>query len=103
MTTDIVTLHKLLKHKIKEYKTEFGREPNSPSIAKLLSNILYQRRFMPYYTFNLLCGFDDKGEGVIYGYDAIGSFDTINSGIQGSGKSLGCPILDNVFKDHNHI
>ena len=103
MVTDIETLHKTLLYQVKKYKTQFGREPTAQSMAKLLSNTLYSRRFMPYYSFNLLCGIDEEGKGVVYGYDAIGSFDKLTYGVQGSGNSLGAPILDNQFKGHNFI
>ena len=56
---------------------------------------------MPYYAFNLLCGLDETGKGVIYGYDAVGSYDTLTYGAQGSGVQLGIPILDNQFIGHN--
>ena len=69
----------------------------------MLSNTLYGRRFFPYYTFNLLCGVNDQGEGAIYGYDAVGSYDRVNSGAEGSGSQMIIPILDNQFKDHNNL
>tara|TARA_B110000503_G_C7063481_1_gene377711 strand:- start:455 stop:625 length:171 start_codon:yes stop_codon:yes gene_type:complete len=50
-----------------------------------ISNTLYGKRFFPYYTFNLLAGLDENGNGILYGYDAIGSFDKIYYGCQGSG------------------
>ena len=55
---------------------------------------------MPYYAFNLLCGIED-GKGVVYGYDAVGSYDKLTYGVQGSGSQLGAPILDNQFIGHN--
>ena len=41
---------------------------------------------MPYYAFNLLCGLDVNGEGCVYGYDAVGSYDKLTYGVQGSGS-----------------
>lgn len=58
---------------------------------------------MPYYSFSLLCGLTKDGKGVVYGYDAIGSYDKIIIGVQGTGKELGCPVLDNQFKGHNNL
>eukprot|EP00350_Pseudokeronopsis_sp_OXSARD2_P002640 CAMPEP_0170540728 /NCGR_PEP_ID=MMETSP0211-20121228/676_1 /TAXON_ID=311385 /ORGANISM="Pseudokeronopsis sp., Strain OXSARD2" /LENGTH=125 /DNA_ID=CAMNT_0010843241 /DNA_START=393 /DNA_END=767 /DNA_ORIENTATION=- len=72
-------------------------------MAQLLGNTLYMRRFMPYYAFNLLCGLNSAGEGQVYGYDAIGSYDKLTYGVQGSGNELGAPILDNQFWGHNHL
>ena len=95
MVADIEALHKQLIARIKTYKLNFRKEPTIESIAQLLSNTLYGRRFMPYYSFNLLCGLDVEGQGCVYGYDAIGSFDKLTYGVQGSGSQLGAPILDN--------
>lgn len=58
---------------------------------------------MPYYAFNLLCGLDSNGQGIVYGYDAIGSYDKLTYGVQGSGSELGAPILDNQFYGHNYL
>ena len=95
MVADIETLHKHLIGKIKTYEMQFKKTPSVESIAQLLGNTLYGRRFMPYYAFNLLCGIDQKGQGIVYGYDAIGSYDKLTYGVQGSGSELGAPILDN--------
>lgn len=104
MVADIECLVKNLKTRIRIYSMQNKREPTIESLAKLLSNTLYGRRFMPYYSFNLLCGLDSTtGEGVVFGYDAVGSFDKITYGTQGSGNSLAAPILDNQFVGHNHM
>jgi 20S proteasome subunit beta 6 len=103
MVADIETLHKLLIAKVKTYERTFKKTPSIESLAQLLGNTLYGRRFMPYYAFNLLCGLDKNGEGVVFGYDAIGSWDKLTYGVQGSGSELGAPILDNQFVGHNFL
>lgn len=103
MVADVETLHKNLLVRIRQYKMQNKREPNVEGIAQLLSNTLYGRRFMPYYAFNLLCGINKEGKGVVYGYDAVGSYGSESYGAQGSGNSLGMPILDNQFVGHNHL
>ena len=102
MVADVETLHKNLLFDVKIYKMKNnGREPSVESLASKLSNMLYSRRFMPYYAFNLLCGLDKQGAGAVFGYDAVGSYDKLTYGVQGSGNSLGAPILDNQFVGHN--
>lgn len=103
MVADIETLHKLLIAKVKTYERQFKKSPTTESLAQLLGNTLYSRRFMPFYAFNLLCGLDANGAGAVYGYDAIGSFDKLTYGVQGSGSELGAPILDNQFVGHNFL
>jgi len=103
MVADIETLHKLLIAKVKTYQRTFKRQPTVESLAQLLGNTLYSRRFMPFYAFNLLCGIDQNGQGTVYGYDAIGSYDKLSYGVQGSGSELGAPILDNQFVGHNFL
>jgi 20S proteasome subunit beta 6 len=103
MVADIETLHKLLIAKVKTYERQFKKSPSIEALAQLLGNTLYSRRFMPFYAFNLLCGLDSHGAGIVYGYDAIGSFDKLTYGVQGSGSELGAPILDNQFIGHNFL
>ena len=104
MVADVETLHKNLLFDIKQYKmANKGREPSVEALASKLSNFLYGRRFMPYYAFNLLCGLDKDGKGAVFGYDAVGSYDKLTYGVQGSGNSLGAPILDNQFVGHNFL
>ncbi len=59
-----------------------------------MSKTLYGRRFFPYYTFNLVGGLDKDGRGVLYGYDAIGSYDCATALAQGSGAHMILPYLD---------
>ena len=101
MRADIDGLHKILVTKIRMYEHQFHKVPSISAIAQLLMNTLYGRRFFPFYTFNLLCGINDEGEGAIYSYDAIGSYDRVNCQAMGSGSQMVLPVLDNQIKDHN--
>jgi 20S proteasome subunit beta 6 len=55
----------------------------------------------PFYTFNLLVGLDKTGKGVVFGFDAIGSYDTLSYGVQGSGRDLAISIMDNQLTGSN--
>ena len=103
MVAEIDYLHKDLITKCRIYKREHKREPTVESLARILGNTLYGRRFFPIYAFNLLCGLQPNGEGVVFGYDAIGSYDTLTYGVQGSGTFMAAPLLDNQFIGHNKI
>jgi 20S proteasome subunit beta 6 len=85
MQSDAATLFKTLKYRLAQYEHQHGKQMTTEAIAQMLSNMLYGRRFFPYYTFNLLAGLDVDGVGAVYGYDAIGSYERIATGSNGSG------------------
>lgn len=103
MLADQLTLHKVLLMKIKLYEADMHKTPSIDAIAQMLSTTLYYKRFFPYYTFNLLAGVDSEGKGAVYGYDAIGSFERLEQGAQGSGRSLVQSILDNQVSKNNQL
>merc|ERR1719498_423694 len=94
MKSDAITLHKMLKARIVLYEHAHRREPSVTAIAQMLSTILYQKRFFPYYTFNVLAGVDDEGKGAMYHYDAIWSFERVPYSTSGSGSSMVLSVLD---------
>lgn len=83
------------------YDFKIERLPTTESIAHLLSKTLYGRRFFPYYTFNLVAGLDKNGKGVVYGYDAIGSYGSDKALAQGSGAHMILPFLDSEVTGYN--
>jgi hypothetical protein len=56
MQADIATLHKVLRFRLTQYFHTHQKEMSLEAVAQMLSNLLYHRRFQPYYTFNVLGG-----------------------------------------------
>merc|ERR1711871_28874 len=95
MKADRDALHKMLKVRLAMYEHQHGKPMSTTAIAQMLSGILYQRRFFPLYTFNVLGGLDNNGQGGVYTYDAIGNYERVFYSASGSGQSLVMPLLDN--------
>ncbi|EFC43192.1 predicted protein [Naegleria gruberi] len=103
MQSDAATLHKVLKMRLVEYEHQHGKPMSVVAVGQMLSNMLYNRRFFPYYTFNLVAGLDTDGKGIVFSYDAIGSYQSVEVGSQGSGQTLIQPLLDNQVAFKNHL
>ena len=102
MYADFCELKKVLKAKLEIYDYKIERQPTTESIAHLISKTLYHRRFFPYYTFNLVAGLDKDGKGVVFGYDAIGSYGSDKALAQGSGAHMILPFLDAECTGYNN-
>uniref|UniRef100_A0A3B0N0H4 Proteasome subunit, putative n=2 Tax=Theileria annulata TaxID=5874 RepID=A0A3B0N0H4_THEAN len=101
MQADMLALQSVLERQIELYRFTHNREPTFNAIAQLLSTVLYGRRFFPYYTFNILCGIDEQGKGVVCGYDAVGNYNYEKYTAQGTSSSLVISVLDNLLNGNN--
>ena len=69
--SDTTALTDALKHNAFIYEWQNRKSMTVNAMSNLLSAILYSRRQLPFYSFNILGGLDSNGDGCIYKYDAI--------------------------------
>lgn len=70
-------------------------------IARMISTILYSKRFFPYYVYNILGGLDEEGRGGVYSFDPVGSYEREFCRAAGSAQSLLQPFLDTMVMFKN--
>ena len=76
------------------YEHEHNKKASAPAIAQLLSTMLYNRRFFPYYVNTIVAGINNEGQGCIYSYDPVGSYEREVYRAGGSSAALLQPLLD---------
>ena len=103
MYADYTNLWKLLDERIKLYQLNLEKTPTTEAIAAMLAKILYEKRFFPFYAFNILAGLSSEGEYILYSYDAVGSYDLHQIRAIGNSTEMIQPLLDNQFTAYNSV
>ncbi len=94
---DAQALERYIKAELKLYRLSEERRINVDAAAHLVANILYARRFYPYYVQLLLGGYDDEPR--LYSLGADGSvLEEKEYFSTGSGSPMALGVLENGFK-----
>lgn len=72
LATDVQTLFSKIKYKVDMYQLEEHRPITPKSLVHLVSHMLYEKRFGPYFTEPVIAGMDEHGTPFIYSMDLIG-------------------------------
>ncbi|CAG2173192.1 unnamed protein product [Oppiella nova] len=91
---DILTFRKILEARLTMYNQDHNKTMTTPAIAQLVSNMLYNKRFFPYYISNVICGLDEEGKGCVFAYDPVGHCERHTYRVGGSSAALIQPLLD---------
>jgi proteasome beta subunit len=94
---DAQALERIMKAELKLYKLKEEKLASVKAAANLIANILYSRRFFPYYVQLLIGGFDEKPQ--LYSFDASGSLQKEEEFFStGSGSPIALGVLEERFK-----
>ena len=73
LATDVQTLRNTLKFKLALYELREERVMKPEAFSALLSHMLYEKRFGPYFVEPVVCGLKDDGSPFLCGMDLIGA------------------------------
>jgi proteasome beta subunit len=96
LVADMQILVLQIKALAKIRKMELKRDVPPNSIAKMMSNLMYERRFFPFLTQIIVGGIVDKP--AIYTLDPLGSVLPDDYAAVGTGAEMALGILDQQFK-----
>lgn len=97
-SADAEALVEKIKQQLVFYRYNHGTHMSLSAIARMISGMLYGKRFFPYYVYNILGGIDEDGKGAVYSFDPVGSYERETCRAAGSAQSLLQPFLDNQVR-----
>ncbi|EEB74119.2 archaeal proteasome endopeptidase complex subunit beta [Thermococcus sp. AM4] len=94
---DILSLVRLLRAEAKLYRARVGREMSVKAMATLVSNVLHGSRYLPYFAWFLIGGYDVRPR--LYSIDAAGGVTEERFIAAGSGMEFALALLEENFSD----
>jgi proteasome beta subunit len=95
---DMQILTKEVEAQANLYSMDVGRKVSVRSAAKLMANILFNRRYAPLITQTIVGGLDEEGPS-LYVLDVLGSLIPDKYAAVGSGTELAIGVLEEAFKE----
>eukprot|EP00600_Ochromonadales_sp_CCMP1393_P006164 CAMPEP_0174955970 /NCGR_PEP_ID=MMETSP0004_2-20121128/1273_1 /TAXON_ID=420556 /ORGANISM="Ochromonas sp., Strain CCMP1393" /LENGTH=191 /DNA_ID=CAMNT_0016203949 /DNA_START=166 /DNA_END=741 /DNA_ORIENTATION=+ len=73
LATDVLSVNQLLNFRCNLYKLRENREIKAEAFSAMLSSLLYEKRFGPWFTEPVVAGLKDDGTPFLSGMDLIGA------------------------------
>lgn len=73
LATDMITVKQVLEYRLKMYRLTEDRDISPKAFSNLVSSLLYEKRFGPYFIEPVIAGLDENNEPYICAMDLIGA------------------------------
>jgi proteasome beta subunit len=95
---DMQILAKEMEAQANLYSMDVGRKISVRSAAKLMANVLFNRRYAPLFTQTIVGGLDEDGAS-LYVLDVLGSLIPDKYAVVGSGTEIAMGVLEEGYKE----
>ena len=96
---DMQVLAREMEAQANLYSMDVGRKISVRSAAKLMANVLFNRRYAPLYTQTIIGGLDEEGP-ALFVLDVLGSLIPDKYAVVGSGTETAMGVLEEGFKEN---
>ena len=96
---DMQILAKEMEAQANLYSMDVGRKITVRSAAKLMANVLFNRRYAPLITQTIVGGLDEEGAS-LYVLDVLGSLIPDKYAVVGSGTEIAIGVLEEGYKEN---
>ena len=98
LVADMQILTRQVSAHAKLFELNHGRKIPVKAVAKIMSNLMFQRRFFPYFTQTIVGGIDAQGPD-LYTLDPMGSLIPDKYATAGSGAQIAVGVLEEFYRE----